>query len=272
LLTNDTDLSLTELVRQRIPDDDWSEENFHASVQQALEKGDFRLVIAVNGITESLKKILEYLNTRGSVRIEALELQQFTHGDNEVLVPEIYGIGPGRSTIQQGKAPRRKDPSLSDLLGMAAAKTITSMVESFRALVNGNYVSEGSTSAYGGSLRYWRKNTEGKSITVFGVNISGQRRTTPLGQLDIWIPKSALGQVLDLPEQQTKDLLMKLPVLEMFATDYKDDCIVRLENQQAADSTAKLLQDWFEKYPGYYKNAVAPEQIERIKPRLTTSE
>ncbi|MFZ0900919.1 MAG: hypothetical protein WA239_19040 [Candidatus Sulfotelmatobacter sp.] len=42
-------------------------------------------------INEELKGIVEYLGTRGGVRLEALELQQFTFENHEVLVPEMYG-------------------------------------------------------------------------------------------------------------------------------------------------------------------------------------
>jgi len=92
---------------------------------------------------------------------------------------------------------------------------------------------------------------------VFGINVSGQRRNTPAGELDVWIPKSALSQVLGLPEQPVKDLLMNLPVLEMNASDNKDDCIVRMKDQQAADAVSKELQDAFGKHPGFYKEVAS---------------
>ena len=76
-------------------------------------------------------------------------------------------------------------------------------------------------------------------------------RHPPRGQLDIWIPVDSFGQVLGLPEQTTKDLLRTLPVLEISATDNRADCIVRLQNQQAAESVAAQLRDWFQQHPGF---------------------
>ncbi len=84
--------SLAELVARRVGENDWSEETFLASTQRSLEKGSFRLVIAVNGINDELKGILEYLNGVSGVHLEALELRQFKDANNnEILVPEMYG-------------------------------------------------------------------------------------------------------------------------------------------------------------------------------------
>jgi hypothetical protein len=110
LLTTDSGFSLTELVRQRVDANTWSEESFHNAIKRALEKGEFRLVIAINGMTEELKGILEYLNARGGVRLEALELRQYTDGkNNEVLVPEMYGQLL-RSNRPSGSRSERRTP------------------------------------------------------------------------------------------------------------------------------------------------------------------
>lgn len=92
-MMSNSELSLVEMVRQCLKDNGlWSESDFREGIQRRLESGDFRLVIAVNHINEELKGIVEYLGARGGVRLEALELQQFTYENHEVLVPEMYGI------------------------------------------------------------------------------------------------------------------------------------------------------------------------------------
>lgn len=105
MLTGDSDLSLMEMARQHVSEDIWSEENFEAGIKRGLESGDFRLVIAINGLNDELKRIIEYLKARGGVRLEALELQHFTDETTgvEALVPEIYGL-PGRTA---GPTPTR---------------------------------------------------------------------------------------------------------------------------------------------------------------------
>jgi hypothetical protein len=94
MLTGNSDLSLVDMVRQQISDVEWSEAEFRAGVENGLKSGAFRLVIAINGMNDELKGIIEYLKQRGGVRLEALELQQFTDEKSgvAVLVPEMYGL------------------------------------------------------------------------------------------------------------------------------------------------------------------------------------
>jgi hypothetical protein len=91
LMTLDPAIPFVYLVRERISAEDWSEAQFRTGIRNSLGRGIFRLVIAVNGITEELKGILEYLRDRGGVSIEALELKQFTFGAHEILVPQMFG-------------------------------------------------------------------------------------------------------------------------------------------------------------------------------------
>lgn len=66
---------------------------FEQRVGDALADGRFRLVVAVDEITEELKGIIEFLNVHFDDRIAvmALELGLFKQGDVELLVPSHYG-------------------------------------------------------------------------------------------------------------------------------------------------------------------------------------
>ena len=99
MVAGNSGLSLIEMARQHVSEDEWSEEEFIAGIERGLEFGDFRLVIAINGMNDELKGIIEYLKARGGVRLEALELQRFTDETSgvEALVPEVYGL-PSRPT------------------------------------------------------------------------------------------------------------------------------------------------------------------------------
>jgi hypothetical protein len=85
--------------------DELDEAEFRRVVRQNLAAGGFRLIIAVDAITEELKRIVEYLNghTSGSVQVLALELVYTRDGDVEVLAPTVYG---------QESAARKPNPSL----------------------------------------------------------------------------------------------------------------------------------------------------------------
>jgi len=123
LLTGNSGRPLADLLSQQISDEGRSEADFRAGVERCLDSGDFRLVIAINGINDELKGIVEYLKARGGVRLEALELQRFTDEKSgvEVLVPEIYGLS-GRTT-----GPRRgRTWDLEGFAKDAAAKGLDS--------------------------------------------------------------------------------------------------------------------------------------------------
>jgi len=73
--------------------EEWSEEQFKANVATALKEGDFRLIIAVDALNDELRRIIQFLNSRGDnhTQIYALELQQFESEELQLLVPEMLG-------------------------------------------------------------------------------------------------------------------------------------------------------------------------------------
>ena len=68
-------------------------EAFRKAVSDNLSAGRFRLILAVDTITDELKRIVTYLNshTDQTVQILALELSYMKHGDMEILLPTIHG-------------------------------------------------------------------------------------------------------------------------------------------------------------------------------------
>lgn len=74
----------------------WSEEDFRHKVSSTLERGDFRLVIAVDALSDELRRIIQFLNTRSdpAPRIYALEMRQFATSEFQLLVPELFGVSP----------------------------------------------------------------------------------------------------------------------------------------------------------------------------------
>jgi hypothetical protein len=82
---------------------DWDEESFRSTVAANLESGAFSLVLAVDSITDELKRIVSYLNTHvlSSVKVLAVELKYTAGHGVEILVPRTYGeetaSAPGRS-------------------------------------------------------------------------------------------------------------------------------------------------------------------------------
>ena len=84
----------TTVMKATDLEDAWDQDAFRQAVTRNLETGRFDLVIAVDSITEELKRVVRYLNehTVSEVRVLALELDhRAADGDVEVLVPTVYG-------------------------------------------------------------------------------------------------------------------------------------------------------------------------------------
>jgi hypothetical protein len=72
---------------------EWSEEDFRQTVSANLKAGSFRLLVAVDEITEELRGIVEYVNqhTGGDLQLLALQLEYRRDGDVQILLPTIFG-------------------------------------------------------------------------------------------------------------------------------------------------------------------------------------
>lgn len=72
---------------------DWDEDEFREALKENLASGNFRLIVAVDAITDELKKTVLYLNRHSAQGIEvlALELDYSRDGELEILVPASYG-------------------------------------------------------------------------------------------------------------------------------------------------------------------------------------
>jgi hypothetical protein len=95
---------LVDAVRE-LGGDDWSEEQFRRGLACCLESGSLRLVVAVDSISEGLKKTLRFLNEHSSHEVEflALEIGYTRDGDIEIIVPHVYG-----EELTSPKRPRKR--------------------------------------------------------------------------------------------------------------------------------------------------------------------
>jgi hypothetical protein len=79
---------------------DLNSETFRAAVTDNLQEGRFRLVFAVDHITEELKGIVEFVNahTSGDLQVLAVEIGYVRDSGVEILDPAVYG-----SELAEGK-------------------------------------------------------------------------------------------------------------------------------------------------------------------------
>jgi hypothetical protein len=90
---------------------DIDRDKLRVAISDAIGGGRFRLVVAVDAITDELRAIVEYLNEHlsSSVSICALELGYFKEGAVELLVPATYGAELAAAKEPPSRSKRRWD-------------------------------------------------------------------------------------------------------------------------------------------------------------------
>lgn len=85
-------LDLDESIKQFTEDEDMTADTFFDQVEQNLNQGKMRLIIATDNLRPEVRKIIEYLNSE-TRNIEVLGLEISFYGDDEsaVLVPTVVG-------------------------------------------------------------------------------------------------------------------------------------------------------------------------------------
>jgi hypothetical protein len=71
--------------------DDWSPELWLSAVSSALERGDFRFILAVDALTPALQRTVEYLNDRADFPLVVVEVRRLDVDGVKVLAPSFYG-------------------------------------------------------------------------------------------------------------------------------------------------------------------------------------
>lgn len=160
LLLEKEGMELADLVREKASQG-WSEEAFRSGVQRVLENGTFRLVIAISGMNPELEHILEYVNSCGRIRLEALELQQFSDGENQVLVPTLRGIPttPLNTRATQTRTPLSVQEVCSSVSNPDAAQRLKAVVDA--------WLKEGNEAIPTGTGISFQGNARGESKRVF---------------------------------------------------------------------------------------------------------
>jgi hypothetical protein len=99
---------------------------------------------------------------------------------------------------------------------------------------------------YGGSFRCWRKTVDGAPKMVIGLNISGQRKQTPEGQLDVWLPGPSIAAVTGTSVEEVWQALRPLPVYLKENVDW----VVRIKTESDAEMVVRVLSDYFRAHAG----------------------
>lgn len=119
LLTDRLGADLVDAMRERAPENfdpvAWEEE-----VGRSLDRGNFRLVIAVDQVTEVLKQTVLYLNDRASFSLLVAEMRRVHHGGIEMLAPRVFG----EEAAQRKLAQRPTSPTVVNADTVIVAATL----------------------------------------------------------------------------------------------------------------------------------------------------
>ncbi len=97
---------LLDVAAERAGIDAWDGTAFRANLERNIRDGRFRLVVAVDKITDELKRTIEYLNehTIAEIEVAGLEIGYLADSGVEIVVPKIYGLESARAK-SAGKGP-----------------------------------------------------------------------------------------------------------------------------------------------------------------------
>lgn len=166
--------SLADLVAESIEDSEWDEENFRSNVQDALTRGAFILIIAVDEMNDELSRTIKFLNGCGnpSFSFNALEMRRFQQADTEILVPDLHGLssrGPkptgGRKKWTEGQF----FEVIQEKLSPEVVKVIKGIYEWSQAAADRVWFGTGTET--GSCTFHYLK--DGKTVSVFSIYTSG---------------------------------------------------------------------------------------------------
>jgi hypothetical protein len=93
----------------------------------SLESGRFTVVLAVDGINDDLRRMVEYLNTITvpDVQVLAFEVARVRHDDIEILLPRVFGAE--LATLKTSSQPSWTEAQFLDGLNNRSAELSTAM-------------------------------------------------------------------------------------------------------------------------------------------------
>ncbi len=228
-------------------------EEAEQNIREFVNKKDFstvdnkpRIILAAGGFDDpEITSCVLWLRSFG-VDISCVEITPYRmSGTAIVLAPRViiplpeakdYIVRAERKEAVQSGVKRVAEESL---LETAKDRGISSLLDVCRQLTTVWH--EAALSVYGGSFLY-SLTTEKGWRSLFGVNVSGQRKKTPNGQLDIWIPIKNLVEVTGQDESVMRDVFVE-DQLQLIAEE-KIDLIMRLSNADEAQVLVDRLRGW----------------------------
>ncbi len=102
---------LDDAIRKLVgKDDDSAVDDYWQMVESNLRSGKVRLLFVTDETPRELRRLVEFLNEKmGDVEVLAVEIKQFVHEDQKVLVPRVIGITEKSREVKGGDKPSPKN-------------------------------------------------------------------------------------------------------------------------------------------------------------------
>ncbi|MGD0498025.1 MAG: endonuclease NucS domain-containing protein [Bryobacteraceae bacterium] len=213
------------------PLSDAFEERFHCKMP-AVDYQRHRIILAAPQLDAAAERIINYLSNRYNVSVSAVFFKYATVAGQEILIRSMLADDDG----QPPTGSRKKRLPLPGLLEMAEERGIAPLVSAcreMRALWD-----EWGTPTHGGSIMYSLTPEQGWR-SLFGINVSGQLKKAPAGELDVWVVTKNLAEVAHLSDDSAvrDDLSKAFPQVFQGAK-----CVIRLTTVAQAETLVKLLK------------------------------
>jgi len=148
---------------------DWDFEQFEIKLNNNLKGGSFKLIITVDKIDDTLKRIVEYMQKILEAEIYVLELKYYKENDIEVLVPDLHSKTVGPPLVVSWNWPKFRETARR-YLDEDQLTSIESFYKFIAEDLTKNYpvtLTWGSGEKYG---TFQLRLINGKRVVTFGVN------------------------------------------------------------------------------------------------------
>jgi endonuclease NucS-like protein len=221
----------------KAPLDEKFSEVFSRELEE-LNPENHKLLLVAATLDAGAERIISYLARKYSVDINAVFFKYTKLKSGEqilvrtVLVPDaVFKTSEEKWTTQE-------------LLDLSSERNNLELVKTCRELVKDEYLWDKPSRAYGGSFRFWGHREKGSNPRmVLGLNVSGDRCSTPKGQLDVWIPVKSLAEISGSDEPSIRKFLQGFSQVEIQSTI---DVVVRLKSNVEAEKLVNQIKKWLD--------------------------
>ncbi len=215
--------NLTDLVRVNLQNQEWDEESFRINVGQALQSGNFILIIVVDEINEELSRIVRFINEAGkpAFSLAALEMRRFQKDQTEILVPHLFGVVNTGKSSTTGLRKQWTEERFFEAVHNSLPQEIVSIIQDLYtwSRLKSKRVWFGTGTASGSFTFHYQKN--GKSVSMFSIYTNG----------NLFINYGwATTQVTAVSLQRFHQAITKIPGFEGIQDDFNKWPNVRIKD------------------------------------------